>query len=242
MGEEDGLPHADHKEVADHVHEDVAHDGRLVREDPLGFEQKRRVCILSDKVEELRSYILSELHSGATIYDAIGAYDMKPRRELVVIVDKHGSGKAALGGGLLLGEHLAVPLDEELVGLVDEEGLMNAEFYTGNRKKFLEKLDEGSVVLLHSGILPVKSNDQNMHPFSVNRNFYYLTGIETENVWLVLTKTATGSAEALFIDQPDEFLIKWNGTHRAWRCGASAAGPQWSHRRPCGCRRPPPAS
>ena len=54
-----------------------------------GFEQKRRVCILSDKVEELRSYILSELHSGATIYDAIGAYDMKPRRELVVIVDKH---------------------------------------------------------------------------------------------------------------------------------------------------------
>ena len=53
---------------------------------------------------------------------------------------------------------------------------MNAEFYTGNRKKFLEKLDEGSVVLLHSGILPVKSNDQNMHPFSVNRNFYYLTG------------------------------------------------------------------
>ena len=23
---------------------------------------------------------------------------------------------------------------------------MNAEFYTGNRKKFLEKLDEGSVV------------------------------------------------------------------------------------------------
>ena len=88
---------------------------------------------------------------------------------------------------------------------------MNAEFYTGNRKKFLEKLEEGSVVLLHSGILPVKSNDQNMHPFSVNRNFYYLTGIETENVWLVLTKTATGSAEALFIDQPDEFLIKWNG-------------------------------
>ena len=88
---------------------------------------------------------------------------------------------------------------------------MNAEFYTGNRKKFLEKLDEGSVVLLHSGILPVKSNDQNMHPFSVNRNFYYLTGIETENVWLVLTKTATGSAEPLFIDQPDEFLIKWNG-------------------------------
>jgi len=54
-----------------------------------GFEQKRRICILSSKIEELRTYVLSELHSGATIYEAIGAYDRKPRQELVVIVDKH---------------------------------------------------------------------------------------------------------------------------------------------------------
>ena len=88
---------------------------------------------------------------------------------------------------------------------------MNAEFYTGNRKKFLEKLDEGSVVLLHSGILPVKSNDQDMHPFPINRNFYYLTGIDAENVWLVMAKSAAGVSARLFIDQPDEELIKWNG-------------------------------
>lgn len=105
---------------------------------------------------------------------------------------------------------------------------MNAEFFAGNRQRFLEKLDEGSVVLLFSGLVPVKSNDQAMHPFSVNRNFYYLTGIDTENVWLVLTKTANGVSEALFIDQPDEFRIKWNGKmltqeEAAQRSGLTAA-------------------
>lgn len=88
---------------------------------------------------------------------------------------------------------------------------MNAEFYIDNRKRFLEQLEENAVAFFHSGVAPVKSNDQDMHPFAVNRNFYYLTGIEEQNVWLVLTKTAAGTGETLFIAQPDEFLIKWNG-------------------------------
>lgn len=88
---------------------------------------------------------------------------------------------------------------------------MTAEFFAGNRKKLLEKMEENSIMFFHSGIAPVKSNDQDMHPFSVNRNFYYLTGIDEQNVWLVLNKTAAGTSEALYIAQPDEFLIKWNG-------------------------------
>ena len=88
---------------------------------------------------------------------------------------------------------------------------MNTEFYSNNRKRFLEQLEGNCVAFFHSGIAPVKSNDQDMHPFSVNRNFYYLTGIDEQNVWLVLTKNAYGTTETLFIAQPDEFLIKWNG-------------------------------
>lgn len=88
---------------------------------------------------------------------------------------------------------------------------MNAEFFANNRKRFLEKLEENSVAFFHSGFAPVKSNDQDMHPFPVNRNFYYLTGIDEQNVWLVMTKSANGTSESLFIAQPDEFLIKWNG-------------------------------
>ena len=88
---------------------------------------------------------------------------------------------------------------------------MTSEFYSNNRKRLMEKLEEGSMVLLYSGVAPVKSHDQDMCPFSVNRNFYYMTGIDTQNVWLLMTKTARGVGESLFIDEPDEYTIKWNG-------------------------------
>lgn len=54
-----------------------------------GLGLKRRVCIISDKFEIFRDFILNELHSGATIYDSYGAYDRKPRQEIVTIVDKN---------------------------------------------------------------------------------------------------------------------------------------------------------
>ena len=88
---------------------------------------------------------------------------------------------------------------------------MNADFYTKNRKRLLEKLEDGAVVFLYSGQAPVKSHDEDMHPFAVNRNFYYLTGIDTQDVWLLLAKSGGACEEMLFIDQPDEERIKWNG-------------------------------
>ena len=54
-----------------------------------GFDQKRRVCIMSSKLEELRQFILNDLHSGATIYESTGAYDNAPRKEIIVIVNKN---------------------------------------------------------------------------------------------------------------------------------------------------------
>ena len=54
------------------------------------FDQniKRRVCIITKKEEELRQFIVRDLHSGATIYEAIGAYNMEKRNEIITIVDK----------------------------------------------------------------------------------------------------------------------------------------------------------
>ena len=49
---------------------------------------KRRVCIITKKEKELRQFIIHDLHSGATIYEAIGAYNMEKRREIITIVDK----------------------------------------------------------------------------------------------------------------------------------------------------------
>ncbi|MDY4680881.1 MAG: YitT family protein [Lachnospiraceae bacterium] len=54
------------------------------------FDQnlKRRVCIVSPKEQEIRKYILNELHSGATIYEAIGAYHLQKHDEIITVVDK----------------------------------------------------------------------------------------------------------------------------------------------------------
>ena len=49
---------------------------------------KRRVCVITQKEEELRKFIIEDLHSGATIYEATGAYNMKKRNEIITIVDK----------------------------------------------------------------------------------------------------------------------------------------------------------
>ena len=49
---------------------------------------KRRVCIITKKEEELRRFIIEDLHSGATVYESYGAYNLQKRREIITIVDK----------------------------------------------------------------------------------------------------------------------------------------------------------
>ena len=55
-----------------------------------GQNRKRRVCIISrDKEEQIRDWIVHTLKSGATIYQAQGAYDGTVRNEIITIVDKN---------------------------------------------------------------------------------------------------------------------------------------------------------
>ena len=61
--------------------------GMIVDHFIFGLNIKRRVCILSPKFEEITQFILHDLHSGASLYDAIGAYDNVVRREIIAIVD-----------------------------------------------------------------------------------------------------------------------------------------------------------
>ena len=53
-----------------------------------GLNIKRKVCIISSKLDEIVPYVLHDLHSGATLNEIIGAYDNTARREVIVIVDK----------------------------------------------------------------------------------------------------------------------------------------------------------
>jgi uncharacterized membrane-anchored protein YitT (DUF2179 family) len=54
-----------------------------------GLNIKRRVCIISPRIDDIVEFIIDDLHSGATLYDGIGAYDKVIRKEVVTIVDKN---------------------------------------------------------------------------------------------------------------------------------------------------------
>lgn len=54
-----------------------------------GLNIKRRVCVISPKLDEITEFVLHELHSGATLNEITGAYDRVPKKEIITIVDKN---------------------------------------------------------------------------------------------------------------------------------------------------------
>ena len=62
--------------------------GMIVDHFIFGLNLKRRVCIVSDKHDKIIAYILHEIHSGATLYEGIGAYTGEKRMEIIAILDK----------------------------------------------------------------------------------------------------------------------------------------------------------
>lgn len=52
-----------------------------------GMYIKRRVCIISPKLDQIVDFILHDLHSGATLNEIIGAYDNTRKKEVITIVD-----------------------------------------------------------------------------------------------------------------------------------------------------------
>ena len=85
------------------------------------------------------------------------------------------------------------------------------EIYSQRRQALMASLSENSALFVFSGNAPRKSLDAS-YPFAVDRNFFYLTGIQRENMVLVLKKSHTGQySEALYIEPYDEILAKWVG-------------------------------
>lgn len=85
------------------------------------------------------------------------------------------------------------------------------EIYTQRRKALMENKQGPCMAVIFSGSAPMKSLDES-YPFAVDRNFFYLTGIQRENMILVLKKSYTGDySEELYIEPYDEVLAKWVG-------------------------------
>lgn len=53
-----------------------------------GFSIKKKVCVVSDHIGEIRDYVINVMHSGATFYEATGAFDYRNYKELNIIVNR----------------------------------------------------------------------------------------------------------------------------------------------------------
>ena len=83
--------------------------------------------------------------------------------------------------------------------------------YSQRRQALIETMEGPCAVCVFSGCAPMKSLDA-AYPFEVDRNFFYLTGIQRENMILLIKKNHNGQySEALYIEPYDEVLAKWVG-------------------------------
>lgn len=88
--------------------------------------------------------------------------------------------------------------------------MIKAQEYEQRRERLFEKLDDGSITILFAGVPKKKSGDAD-YDFCVNRNFYYLTGIEQDNSILMLVKADGEVSTYLFIDEKDIKKEQWIG-------------------------------
>ncbi len=87
---------------------------------------------------------------------------------------------------------------------------MTKEFYINNRKRYFDKIEDNSMTIILSGFNQIKTNDED-YDFEVDKCFYYLTGINQSEVYLVLIKENNKVKELLFIEENDPVKVKWVG-------------------------------
>ena len=98
--------------------------------------------------------------------------------------------------------------------------MIPASEYQKRRASFLALMDDQSFAVIFSGVAKPCSADEK-YPFEVNRNFYYLTGIDQESSVLILIKYHGEEREYLLILPRDPNKEKWYG-HRLTPEDASA--------------------
>ena len=87
---------------------------------------------------------------------------------------------------------------------------MEENRYLLRRKYLLKEIEDRSVVILYSQEAPHKTTDQ-YYPYEINRNFYYLTGLNRSNFLLVLQRDGSNCFEYLFIEEATDYSNKWLG-------------------------------
>ena len=78
------------------------------------------------------------------------------------------------------------------------------------REELLKNIKNSSVLLLDSGKAKHKTTDQYFH-YVPNRNFFFLTGLQCENMKLMLIKQEKKTMQFLFIEETTEYMKQWVG-------------------------------
>lgn len=88
---------------------------------------------------------------------------------------------------------------------------MDKSFHTGNRQRLYAAMKPTSLLVMFSGEDIRKTNDE-YWPFFTDRNFYYLTGLDSRDFALLAVKDASGSvSERVYILPPDMMAERWTG-------------------------------
>ncbi len=91
---------------------------------------------------------------------------------------------------------------------------LNPDIFRQNRKRFIEKMEPGSIAIFNSND-ELPSNGDALYRFKQNSDLYWLTGIEQEDTMLVLFPGNPDKKyrEVLVLVRPNELKEKWDG-HR----------------------------
>lgn len=87
---------------------------------------------------------------------------------------------------------------------------MELNMYETRREHVFATMDEQSCAVFFAGETVKRSSDAT-YPFSVNRNFFYLTGLDEDGLVLLMVKTSQGIKEILYIKEINEAFEKWIG-------------------------------
>lgn len=87
-----------------------------------------------------------------------------------------------------------------------------ASLFTANRARFMAQMKPNTVAIFHSNEMIMTNADGN-YKFTQNSNMYYLSGIDQEEVYLVLFPDAPNPdwKEMLFIRETNETIQIWEG-------------------------------
>lgn len=91
-----------------------------------------------------------------------------------------------------------------------EEPGIAAEEFAARRAALAGELPEGSLALAYSG-QTVPMWDDVDYPFEVDRNFYYLTGVDAPDCVLALLKLGGAAHSTLFVPRPSQYELTYLG-------------------------------